>query len=57
MEEASFPFEFVPLDKSYYIRLGVLDLIAGKEDVLGFLSIQSDLSSDLYSVLHLGHAV
>ena len=54
MGEVSFPFEFVPLDKSYYIRLGVLDLIAVKDDVLGFLSTKSDLSADLYSVLHLG---
>jgi hypothetical protein len=44
---------FAPLDKSYYIRLGVLDLLTGKSDTREFLAAQANLSTDLYSVLHI----
>jgi len=46
--------DFVPLNKSYYIRCGVLDLLAGKSDTFDFLHGQSELSSDLESLLNLG---
>ncbi len=38
---------YIPLDKSWIIRMGVLDLLNGYEDTVQFLSKQKQLSTDL----------
>ena len=38
---------FIPLDKSWIIRMGVLDLFNGYDDIVRFLASQSELSDDL----------
>jgi len=42
--------KYIPLDKSFMIRLGVLDIIEGKNDVLRYLEGQEDLGEDLVSL-------
>jgi hypothetical protein len=42
---------FIPLDKSWIIRMGVLDLIHHKKDTIVFLQQQRDLPQDLKSLL------
>jgi hypothetical protein len=39
--------KFIPLDKSWIIRLGFLDLINGSDDIKRFLDKQDNLGSDL----------
>src|SRR3989344_6836438 len=47
----SFPIkEFIPLDKSWLNRMGVLDIIYGYSDIREFLDSQADLSDDLLAV-------
>lgn len=38
---------YIPLDKSWMIRVGVLDLVNGYDDIVKFLDKQPDLSDDL----------
>jgi hypothetical protein len=42
--------QFIPLDKSWIIRMGLLDLIHGHEDIVLFLSTQDVLSDDLIAL-------
>jgi hypothetical protein len=42
--------DLIPLDKSWIIRMGILDLIHGREDIHIFLSNQHDLSDDLLAL-------
>lgn len=44
--------DYVPLDKSWMIRIGVLDIINGYDDITRFLSKQKDLSEDLQALFH-----
>lgn len=46
--------KFIPLDKSWIIRMGMLDMLNGKDDILDFLHGQEELSDDLQA---LGRAV
>jgi len=39
--------EHIPLDKSWIIRMGILDLINSKKDILRFLESQQNLGGDL----------
>ena len=39
--------QYIPLDKSWIIRMGVLDLLHDHNDIIKFLDSQEDLSSDL----------
>lgn len=38
---------YIPLDKSWLIRIGVLDLLNGYDDTIQFLNSQQDLGDDL----------
>ena len=40
----------IPLDKSWIIRMGFLDVIHGYEDINTFLEKQKDLNDDLLSL-------
>ncbi|MDO8474198.1 MAG: hypothetical protein Q7S62_01525 [bacterium] len=42
--------KFIPLDKSWIIRMGVLDLIHGYSDIVLFLNTQTTLSDDLLAL-------
>jgi len=42
--------KFVPLDKSWIIRMGILDLINGHDDIIRFLDNQEDLGEDLVAL-------
>lgn len=42
---------FIPLDKSWMIRMGVLDLLNGYDDSIQFLENQNNLNNDLVSLL------
>lgn len=42
--------EFIPLDKSWLTRVGVLDIINGYDDIEKFLNKQTDLNSDLLAL-------
>jgi hypothetical protein len=42
--------KYIPLDKSWIIRMGVLDIIYGKKDIVKFLNKQSILSDDLLAL-------
>jgi len=42
--------KFIPLDKSWVIRMGVLDLIHGYKDINNFLANQGNLSGDLLAL-------
>jgi len=44
------PDEFIPLDKSWIIRMGVLDMIHGYKDIQNFLNEQSNLGDDLLAL-------
>ena len=50
-EQQSFE-KFIPLDKSWIIRMGVMDLIHGYTDIQKFLSKQKNLNSDLLALKH-----
>ena len=39
--------QFIPLDKSWVIRMGVLDILNGYNDIVPFLEKQTDLGGDL----------
>lgn len=41
---------FIPLDKSWIIRMGILDIIHGKKDISIFLDKQKNLSDDLLAL-------
>ncbi|GBE19514.1 3-phosphoshikimate 1-carboxyvinyltransferase [archaeon BMS3Abin17] len=47
MEEIN---RFIPLDKSWIIRIGVLDLVNGYRDIIDFLNKQERLSDDLLAL-------
>ena len=40
----------IPLDKSWVIRMGVLDIIHGHTDIITFLDSQKDLNDDLHAL-------
>lgn len=42
----------IPLDKSWIIRMGVLDLINGSEECINFLERQDNLNADLKALLN-----
>lgn len=42
--------KFIPLDKSWIIRMGVLDIINGYDDIAKFLSDQKNLGDDLVAL-------
>ncbi len=42
--------KYIPLDKSWIIRMGILDIVNGYEDIQKFLSIQQNLSDDLQAL-------
>jgi hypothetical protein len=42
--------QYIPLDKSWMIRLGVLDILNGYDDITKFLSKQTNLSDDLQAL-------
>lgn len=41
---------YIPLDKSWIIRMGVLDLVSGRDDIKRFLEKEKDLSDDLLAL-------
>lgn len=41
---------YIPLDKSWIIRIGVLDILNGKDDIIKFLEQQKELSDDLQAL-------
>ncbi len=42
--------KFIPLDKSWIIRMGILDLIHGYKDINNFLANQDNLNDDLLAL-------
>ena len=44
--------KFIPLDKSWIIRMGVLDIIHDHDDIVLFLNTQTTLSDDLLALKH-----
>jgi len=44
--------KFIPLDKSWITRMGVLDIIHGYTDIEQFLNKQTDLNGDLLALKH-----
>jgi len=42
--------KYIPLDKSWIIRMGVLDMVHGYEDIHKFLSSQENLGDDLLAL-------
>ncbi len=42
--------EYLPLDKSWIIRMGMLDLLNDKEDIITFLNKQENLGDDLLAL-------
>ena len=42
--------KYIPLDKSWMIRVGMLDLVHGKFDIIDYLRQQKDLSNDLMAL-------
>ncbi len=46
----------IPLDKSWIIRMGILDIVHGYHDIETFLENQSDLSDDLRGLLRVARA-
>jgi hypothetical protein len=48
--------KFIPLDKSWIIRMGFLDLINCHTDIIGFLDSQQDLGDDLLALKRLANA-
>src|SRR3989344_1069771 len=50
-EDALIRKGYIPLDKSWIIRMGVLDMINGRHDIIDFLESQKSLSDDLQALL------
>lgn len=42
--------DYIPWDKSWIIRMGILDLVNGKTEVLSFLDAQENLGGDLIAL-------
>lgn len=42
--------KYIPLDKSWIIRMGILDIIHGHRDIEGFLEKQNNLGDDLLAL-------
>lgn len=42
--------KYIPLDKSWIIRMGMLDILNGYTDIIAFLNKQANLSEDLKSL-------
>ncbi len=42
--------KYIPLDKSWIMRMGILDLLHGRNDILQFLDEQEYLSDDLFAL-------
>lgn len=47
--------KYIPFDKSWMIRMGVLDMLNGRRDTIDFLSKQRDLSDDLKTLETASH--
>lgn len=47
--------KYIPLDKSWAIRMGVLDLINGKDRIIKILSHEKNLNDDLQSLLEVSN--
>lgn len=50
MNTESKTFTHIPLDKSWIIRMGVLDMIHGYDDIIHFLNAQQNLNDDLIAL-------
>ncbi|MFA6463875.1 MAG: hypothetical protein WCV55_02625 [Candidatus Paceibacterota bacterium] len=50
MEKELIKKGFIPLDKSWIIRMGILDLVNGYSDILEFLNKQKNLGDDLLAL-------
>ncbi|MEK7642938.1 MAG: hypothetical protein AAB372_00585 [Patescibacteria group bacterium] len=48
--------EYIPLDKSWMMRVGVLDIVNGYSDIEIFLEVQNNLSDDLEALLRAARA-
>jgi hypothetical protein len=48
--------DFIPWDKSWIIRMGILDLSKGYSDIINFLETQQDLGKDLEALLRVARA-
>jgi uncharacterized protein YvpB len=42
--------KYIPLDKSWIIRMGILDIVNGKNDIVTFLNSQESLGDDLLAL-------
>lgn len=42
--------KYIPLDKSWIIRMGILDMVNGYDDIQKFLEIQENLGDDLFAL-------
>ena len=42
--------KYIPLDKSWIIRMGILDMVNGYDDIQTFLSKQENLGDDLFAL-------
>lgn len=52
MLSAGRTLRFIPLDKSWTIRMGVLDLLNGYDDTIRFLKAQNELNQDSHALLN-----
>ncbi|MBA3733488.1 hypothetical protein H0W91_03910 [Patescibacteria group bacterium] len=50
MPEIHIDKKYIPLDKSWIIRMGILDMINGYGDIQKFLSLQENLGDDLLAL-------
>ena len=50
MEELLTDKALIPLDKSWIIRMGFLDIISGRRDILTFFNSQANLNDDLLAL-------
>lgn len=55
-EDALIQKGYIPLDKSWVIRMGVLDMVNGCPDIIDFLASQKSLSDDLQALLRAAQA-
>ena len=50
MSETEVNLKFIPLDKSWIIRMGILDIINGRTEISTFLDQQNNLGDDLLAL-------
>lgn len=51
LKQALIRRKFIPLDKSWIIRMGFLDIVNGYDDIIKFLKKQKDLGEDINALL------